>query len=833
MFRRRRHSLIHATLLRIAIGAVLLAALGTYVTYHLLFRAIEERAVVNLDQYVAERAKREEAQFAQVADNLNLAVRAFLERYAMADPPGYLDRWEELCEKDPDGAWRSPRARFDGTRDTTIWVHRDLDLTDELKRRVLILYEIHERFRPAWIASFRSLWASTPEMTNVGFDPLIPNWAYDTPGDWNQNASEWATVADPIHNPGRGIGWTKSIVEGNGGECYVSVCMPVYIGDRYVATFGHDVRVFRLIHRSLRSDITDLTQMIVRDDGRIIAHPDKGDDIVRTNGDYAMRDDPALASVFARIQSRPEEQFAGYDPGSKLYYAAHRLVGPRWLFISILPRAVIAREAFGSAQWIIWTGGASVLVLLVLLAVTLRRGIAAPLAELTRATDRLSAGESPGALVAVRNDELGQLATAFNRMSGKIGERDAAMRQLNADLEQRIIARTAELQTSESRVRAMLESTPGAIVVIDADTGHFVAANEIAVRSLGVPRDGMEKVGPLDVSPAVQDNGRPSSVVLREAMQIAQEGRMASLEWLHRGSAGDVVPCEVRLSRLPDARGRNLVIATIIDITARKQAERRLLQTLEHERELNELKTNFVSMVSHEFRTPLGIISSSAEILGRYFDRLDAATRREHLDTIVRSTRVLGTMMEEVLLLGRFESGRMQFTPKPVDLVAFARGLAGEIGAATDRACPIEVATEGDLTGALSDDFLLRHIFTNLLSNAVKYSPAGSAVEFSITRDGADAVCRVRDRGIGIHPEDVRHLFQAFRRGRNVGARPGSGLGLVIVQRCVQLHGAEIHFESDPGQGTCVTVRLRVFAPARPVSPLSPADTVDVRARPQ
>jgi signal transduction histidine kinase len=326
----------------------------------------------------------------------------------------------------------------------------------------------------------------------------------------------------------------------------------------------------------------------------------------------------------------------------------------------------------------------------------------------------------------------------------------------------------------------------------------------------------MEEMGPLEVSPAVQDNGRASAVVLREAMAVARDGRMASFEWLHRGAHGANIPCEVRLSRLPDSSGRNLVIATIIDISARKQAEKRLLQTLEHERELNELKTNFVSMVSHEFRTPLGIISSSAEILSRYFERLDADGRREHLNTIVRSTRVLGTMMEEVLLLGRFESGRMQFTPKPVDLAAIARTLADEIVSATDSACPIEVRVNHDLAGARSDEFLLRHIFSNLLSNAVKYSPAGSPVELTISREHHDAVWRVRDHGIGVDPDDLRLLFQAFRRGRNVGSRPGSGLGLVIVQRCVQLHGGDIAIESKPGQGTIVTVRLKVFAPPAP-----------------
>lgn len=817
MLRWWRHSLIHATLLRIALGAVLLAAAGTFVTYRLLFQAIEERAVINLGQYVAERARREEIQFDGIIANLNVAARAFLERYEEVDPPGYLSRWEELVERGADGAWRSPRARFDGTRDTTIWAHRDVPLTEELMRRTIILFDVHEKLRPAWISSFRSLWACTPEMTNIGFDPLIPNWVYNTPADWAQNEAEWVSVATPERNPERKIVWTYSIIEDISREYFVSVCLPVYLDNRHVATFGHDVRVFRLIERSVQYNVDGMTHMMVRDDGRIIAHPDKRQEIMESQGSYSVADDPVLAQLFQNLSGRRVDQAAGYDAATGLYYAARRLQGPDWLFVTTLPRAVIARDAFSHARWILWSGGASVVVLLGLLAVTLRRGIARPLAELTQATNRLSAGESSTAISVMRNDELGQLATAFNRMTEKIAARDAAMRELNADLERRITERTGELQTSESRVRAMLENTPGAIVVIDAQTTRFVAANEIAVRSLGLDRQRISAFGPLDVSPAVQENGQPSSAVLREAMSIAREGRVASLEWLHRGAAGGTVPCEVRLSRLPD-KDRDLVIATIIDITPRKEAEARLLETLEHERELNELKTNFVSMVSHEFRTPLGIISSSAEILRRYYARIDAATREEHLDTIVRSTRVLGTMMEEVLLLGRFEAGRMQFTPKPVDLEALCRALAAEVEAATDHACAITVTRGGGLTGAQSDEFLLRHIFTNLLSNAVKYSPPGSPVTFALERYGSQVIFRVQDRGIGIPAEDMRTMFQAFRRGRNVGQRPGSGLGLVIVQRCVQLHGGMIQVGSEPGQGTVVTVRLPLFAADRQVS---------------
>jgi signal transduction histidine kinase len=127
---------------------------------------------------------------------------------------------------------------------------------------------------------------------------------------------------------------------------------------------------------------------------------------------------------------------------------------------------------------------------------------------------------------------------------------------------------------------------------------------------------------------------------------------------------------------------------------------------------------------------------------------------------------------------------------------------AGEIELTLAESLPAE---------AQADESLLRHIFTNLLSNAVKYSPPGRTVRFSVDREGGDAVAVVRDRGIGILASDQPRLFQAFFRGQNVDQRPGSGLGLVIVKRCVDLHGGTIRLESRTGEGTTVTVRLPLF----------------------
>jgi signal transduction histidine kinase len=251
------------------------------------------------------------------------------------------------------------------------------------------------------------------------------------------------------------------------------------------------------------------------------------------------------------------------------------------------------------------------------------------------------------------------------------------------------------------------------------------------------------------------------------------------------------------------------------EITQRQHAQAELGKALNTERELGELKSRFVSMVSHEFRTPLGIIMSSSEILRSYQDRLSADERGDHLNDIFQSTRRMGDLIEEVLLLSRVEAGRLGCKPEPLDLGELCRRLSDEMLSATQQRCPIVLKESGSLDGARADEALLRHIFGNLLSNAVKYSPPGKPVEFVVERQGADAVFMVRDRGIGIPDADIKLLFQPFHRARNVGEAPGSGLGLVIVQRCIDLHGGSIKLESSEGVGTSVTVRLGLFAAAQ------------------
>jgi signal transduction histidine kinase len=205
------------------------------------------------------------------------------------------------------------------------------------------------------------------------------------------------------------------------------------------------------------------------------------------------------------------------------------------------------------------------------------------------------------------------------------------------------------------------------------------------------------------------------------------------------------------------------------DITQRKRAEEELLKTLEREKELSQLKSNFVSMVSHEFRTPLGIIQSSAELLGDFHYRMLPLEREEQLKSITRNTRRMAGMMEDVLVLSRLDAGKLEFQPSALDLEGFCRRVVDEVLSATNRRCVIELSLNSALPEAKADEGLLAHIFTNLLSNAVKYSDSGATVRFMVGRVGPDAVCVIRDQGIGISADDQQQMFHAFHRGSNVG----------------------------------------------------------------
>ena len=257
------------------------------------------------------------------------------------------------------------------------------------------------------------------------------------------------------------------------------------------------------------------------------------------------------------------------------------------------------------------------------------------------------------------------------------------------------------------------------------------------------------------------------------------------------------------------------LFGTALDITDRKQAEEEIRKALATEKELNELKSRFINIASHEFRTPLTAILASAQSLERYSHKWTEEKKLTALHRIQASVKHMTELLNDVLLIAKTEAGKLEFNPVALDLVQFCGELTEEIQlSAGERHAinfiPIEQPSGQVLSSVpcCMDEKLLRHIFSNLLSNAIKYSPPGSAVYFKLEIKDVAAIFHIQDSGIGIPPEDLPRLFEPFHRANNVGAIGGTGLGLAIANNSVYLHGGTLAVESKVGRGTTITVNL-------------------------
>jgi signal transduction histidine kinase len=298
-----------------------------------------------------------------------------------------------------------------------------------------------------------------------------------------------------------------------------------------------------------------------------------------------------------------------------------------------------------------------------------------------------------------------------------------------------------------------------------------------------------------------------SPAALADAQSVTiGEGDATWIAWIRRG------PGFTREYGTPTpwlgfaALGLSVLPLSVLVMLASRAGKFR--SALEAEREVVRLKTHFLHTVSHEFRTPLSVIQSAAELIEHYADQLPPERRAKALAQIHDSTRHMNEMIEQVLTLSRIESGTLELNLSAVDVPHLLQTIAADVNAATQNRCVIAVNcnTEGSIE---MDASLVRTMLVNALTNAVKYSPAGAEVLFYCTLIDDIARFCVVDKGIGIPSSDQPKLGQPFFRGGNVADTPGTGLGLAILDRCAKLHGAEYSIHSQDGAGTQVVIVIR------------------------
>lgn len=363
----------------------------------------------------------------------------------------------------------------------------------------------------------------------------------------------------------------------------------------------------------------------------------------------------------------------------------------------------------------------------------------------------------------------------------------------------------AQLHDSERRFRGIFDQTfqsmglltpEGILLEVNQTTRDFCGTKQ---EDIGLP---LWEVKSWNYSSATQE-------WLKTAIASARDGDFVRNEVEVCGVGDEMLWIDFSLKPVKDERGKVvLLIAEGRDISDRKRAEAEMIKALEKERELNELKSNFVSMVSHEFRTPMATIRTSVELLQRFNDKLTPEKKSQYFGVIQTTIKALVELLDQILLLGKTEAGKLKYQPAPLDLENFCLTLTETLQLNAISQHQIIFTCQGEATEVEMDEVLLQHIFTNLLSNAIKYSPAGGKIHFDLNFQDSKATFSVRDEGIGIPLKDQQRLFETFQRCSNVGRIQGTGLGLAIVKNCVDLHGGEIELESQEGVGTTFIVTL-------------------------
>ncbi len=244
------------------------------------------------------------------------------------------------------------------------------------------------------------------------------------------------------------------------------------------------------------------------------------------------------------------------------------------------------------------------------------------------------------------------------------------------------------------------------------------------------------------------------------------------------------------------------------DITDRKIAETEIYKTLQIEKELNELKSRFITTTSHTFRTPLATILSATELLEHYGHKFPPDQKQKLFDQVKNTIQEMTQILNDILIINRTEAGELELKTAPLNLENLLQYIVTEMQRIMGENHTISLVNQGNCSNVIMDERLLWHIFYNLLSNAIKYSPKGGKVQIELICEDTEIVCSIQDYGIGVPPEEQQLIFEPFHRANNIDHIPGTGMGLSVAKKFVDLHGGNISLESkvDVGSRFVVTI---------------------------
>lgn len=360
----------------------------------------------------------------------------------------------------------------------------------------------------------------------------------------------------------------------------------------------------------------------------------------------------------------------------------------------------------------------------------------------------------------------------------------------------------------------IFEESQNEIFVFDVDTYKFIHVNNEAKRNIGFDMAELANMTPVDIKPEI------SHLKFKQLIGplIAHRAEKIKFETVHRRKDGSSYPVEIHL-QLSSMGEREVFVAIIMDITERKNYTEKLEKTVEArtkqltealavEKELNELKTRFLSLVSHEFKTPLSSILTSITLLGKYTQTEQQEKRDKHVTTIRNKVKHLDTILNDFLSVERLDSGKVNYKLETFSLSKIINEVVYDANMLLKTGQKIQYPDEIDDIVIEFDEKTLELVLSNLIHNAIKYSPENSVIDLMVTKETDIIRVKVKDQGIGIPKEEQKHIFDRYFRAENALLTQGTGIGLNIAKQHLENLGATLEFSSEENIGSTFVVHI-------------------------
>ncbi len=445
-------TLAHRIQFQIGIVIAVVIVAVTLLAYQFSIASMRKDALVNLLTFVTLRSTHDSIAFVEAQHNVTTLRDEYLRRLTLIgreDPQREFDSW---FVRYPDGLIRVRPERDDFQHLPSIYIRAPVTITPDVRRQVVVAFRLLREWGPVLTQSYYSAYIDLPAVALIMYSPSV-NWGKEA--DTNTNNFDYPPVqnSSPTKNPLRNNLWTEVYFDDKARISMVSTITPADRGKNWIGTVSQDVAVDELVKRTVNEQMPGTYNLILDAGGRLLAHPGRMDAIKAAGGNLDVKSlhDPVLGGIVDAAQRGGTQPAVAESADGDYFLGLSRIRGPNWQLVTVYPKALLESRAYDSAQVILLGGMGGLVLELLLLAWIIRRQVAAPLAQLSRAADAVAKGEHSVELDARENHELGRLAGNFMHMATRVRERDDALQARAQELEHEV----AERRLSELRMQQM------------------------------------------------------------------------------------------------------------------------------------------------------------------------------------------------------------------------------------------------------------------------------------------------------------------------------------------------------------------------------------------